>query len=133
MKSMLRGIFDGPPADWEVRHEVEAEIERIGLPALHERLQQVDPLSAAKLHPNDKRRIIRALEVYKQTGQPISHLQTQFEERIATRRKLAAPTVRKLFAAPPLTANRSDPPNASWISENNLGPRLPPTRERNPR
>jgi tRNA A37 N6-isopentenylltransferase MiaA len=43
-------------------------------------LQQVDPLSAAKLHPHDKRRIIRALEVYRLTGRPISHLQTQFDE-----------------------------------------------------
>lgn len=80
LKSMLRGLFEGPPADWEFRREVEEEIEQRGLEILHQRLQQVDPLSADKLHPNDKRRIIRALEVYKLTGQPISHLQTQFEE-----------------------------------------------------
>ncbi|MEZ6104330.1 MAG: tRNA dimethylallyltransferase [Pirellulaceae bacterium] len=52
----------------------------MGIEALHERLQLVDPLSAAKLHPNDIRRIIRALEVYRATGQPISHLQMQFDE-----------------------------------------------------
>jgi len=80
LKSLLRGVFEGPPADWDFRHEVEAEVARVGVAALHERLNQVDPLSAAKLHPNDTRRIIRALEVYKITGQPISHLQTQFEE-----------------------------------------------------
>ena len=80
LKALLRGLFEGPPADWDFRRSIEEEIERAGLAALHERLRQVDPLSAAKLHPNDKRRIIRALEVYKQTGQPISHLQTQFEE-----------------------------------------------------
>lgn len=80
LKALLRGIFRGPPADWEFRRAVEEELQQAGLPALYERLQQVDPLSAAKLHPHDKRRIIRALEVYRATGRPISHLQTQFEE-----------------------------------------------------
>lgn len=80
LKALLRGIFRGPPADWEFRHAVEEELKESGLPALYERLRQVDPLSAAKLHPHDKRRIIRALEVHRATGRPISHLQTQFEE-----------------------------------------------------
>ncbi|MCU0981175.1 MAG: tRNA (adenosine(37)-N6)-dimethylallyltransferase MiaA [Pirellulaceae bacterium] len=80
LKALLRGIFRGPPADWEFRRAVEEELVQVGLPALYQRLQQVDPLSAAKLHPHDKRRIIRALEVYRATGRPISHLQTQFEE-----------------------------------------------------
>ena len=79
LKALLRGIFQGPPADWEFRRSVEAEIDRVGLDLLLERLRQVDPLSAHKLHPQDKRRIIRALEVYKMTGQPISHWQQQFE------------------------------------------------------
>ncbi len=80
LKALLRGMFDGPPADWEFRQQVEKEIQTVGIEALHQRLEQVDPLAADKLHPNDKRRIIRALEVYKLTGQPISHLQTQFDE-----------------------------------------------------
>jgi tRNA dimethylallyltransferase len=80
LKALLRGIFEGPPADWEFRRAVEREVQEVGLPALYERLRQVDPLSAAKLHPHDQRRIIRALEVYRVTGRPISHLQTQFED-----------------------------------------------------
>lgn len=80
LKSLLRGLFEGPPADWEFRREIENEVADVGLEALHERLRQVDPLTADRLHPNDKRRMIRALEVYTLTGQPISHLQTQFEE-----------------------------------------------------
>lgn len=80
LKVMLRGIFSGPPADWEFRRQIEEELKTVGLEALHERLNLVDPLSAARLHPHDQRRIIRALEVHRQTGQPISHLQTQFEE-----------------------------------------------------
>jgi tRNA dimethylallyltransferase len=80
LKALLRGIFQGPPADWEFRRQVEDEVRQVGVEALHRRLQQVDPLSAAKLHPHDTRRMIRALEVYKLTGQPISHLQTQFDD-----------------------------------------------------
>jgi tRNA dimethylallyltransferase len=80
LKSMLRGLFEGPQADWEFRAQVEEEIRRVGQGALHERLQQIDPLSAARLHPNDTRRLIRALEVYKLTGRPISHYQMQFDE-----------------------------------------------------
>lgn len=80
LKAMLRGIFDGPPADWKFRREIEHEIEQVGLPALHDRLMQVDPVTANRLHPNDKRRMIRALEVYRITGEPISHQQIQFDD-----------------------------------------------------
>jgi tRNA dimethylallyltransferase len=80
LKALLRGLYPGPPADWEFRRQVEAELAEFGLESLHKRLELVDPLSAARLHPHDKRRIIRALEVYRQTGEPISHQQTQFEE-----------------------------------------------------
>lgn len=80
LKSLLRGLFDGPPADWEFRRQIEEELAEVGLEALHKRLKQVDPLTANRLHTNDKRRLIRALEVYTLTGQPISHLQLQFDE-----------------------------------------------------
>lgn len=80
LKSLLRGLSEGPPADWDFRREVEEEVDRVGVEALHKRLQQVDPLAASKLPPGDVRRIIRALEVYKHTGQPISHTQLQFDE-----------------------------------------------------
>jgi tRNA dimethylallyltransferase len=80
LKSLLRGVYQGPPADWEFRQQVDRELESLPLAALHERLQIIDPLLAAKLHPNDKRRIIRGLEVFKTTGQRLSHLQTQFDE-----------------------------------------------------
>ena len=80
LKALLRGIFEGPPADWDFRSQIEAEIEEVGIEALHKRLELVDPLSAHKLHPNDKRRMIRALEVFQLTGQPISHWQNEFDE-----------------------------------------------------
>ncbi len=80
LKALLRGVYPGPPADWDFRNQIEAELETAGIEALHARLEQVDPLAAAKLHPNDKRRIIRALEVYRHTGQPLSHEQTHFDD-----------------------------------------------------
>lgn len=79
LKSLLCGMFLGPPADWEFREEVERDIEVYGLDALRARLLQVDPLSAHRILPGDKRRMIRALEVAKKTGSPLSHWQTQFE------------------------------------------------------
>ena len=80
LKALLRGVYQGPPADWEFRRQIDEELQLVGIEALHERLRQVDPLAAAKLHPHDKRRLIRALEVNKITGHPISHQQTQFDE-----------------------------------------------------
>jgi tRNA dimethylallyltransferase len=79
LKSLLCGFFQGPPADWDFRNAVEKEVESVGLDALHERLRQVDPLSAHRILPGDMRRMIRALEVAKITGTPLSHWQTQFE------------------------------------------------------
>ncbi len=80
LKSLLRGLFDGPPADWQLRQEIEQELAHVGQPALYDRLVQVDPVAASHIHPHDTRRLIRALEVYRATGQPISHQQFQFEE-----------------------------------------------------
>ncbi len=82
LKALLRGLDEGPPADWEFRKSVREEAERLGIGVLHERLRQVDPLAADKLPPGDVRRIIRALEVYKHTGKPLSHLQLHFEEGV---------------------------------------------------
>jgi len=80
LKSLLRGLFDGPPADWQLRHEIEAELAHVGQQALYERLVHIDPVAASHIHPHDTRRLIRALEVYRATGEPISHQQLQFEE-----------------------------------------------------
>ncbi len=78
LKALLRGIFSGPPADWELRHQLAELTRNEGPQRLHERLAAVDPAAAAKLHPNDARRLIRALEVHHHTGRPISQHQSQF-------------------------------------------------------
>jgi tRNA dimethylallyltransferase len=80
LKARLRGLFEGPPADLALRLRLEQEAESTGATALHARLAAVDPATAARLHPNDIRRVIRALEVWECTGQPISTLQTQWGE-----------------------------------------------------
>ncbi len=79
LKALLRGIFQGPPADWPLRRRLADRAREHGPEWLHRRLAQVDPASAARLHPNDARRLIRALEVYEKTGRPISALQRQFD------------------------------------------------------
>src|SRR3954464_7849652 len=52
LKSLLRGVYQGPPADWEFRQQIERELQSLPLAVLHERLQVIDPLLATKLHPN---------------------------------------------------------------------------------
>ena len=79
LKGVLRGFDPGPPADWKFREAVEADMKSHGIEALRARLQQVDPLAAHRIGPNDARRMIRALEVAHHTGIPISHRQIQFD------------------------------------------------------
>jgi tRNA dimethylallyltransferase len=78
LKALLRGLFDGPPADEAVRRRLAEEAERHGRHVLHDRLARVDPAAAARLHPNDVRRVTRALEVWELTGRPLSAWQTQW-------------------------------------------------------
>ena len=72
LKALLRGLFaEGEPAPG-VREEVRRELEDLGLAALYQRLEQLDPATAARLHPHDTYRIVRALEVVAATGRPLS-------------------------------------------------------------
>jgi tRNA dimethylallyltransferase len=73
--TLLNGLARLPPADVEVRRELDTRLVREGSAALHAELRQVDPDAAARIHPNDPQRIQRALEVHRLTGQPISALQ----------------------------------------------------------
>jgi tRNA dimethylallyltransferase len=79
LKALLRGIFEGPPADWALRRRWQTEAEARGGEWLHQQLLGVDPVAASRLHANDTRRLIRALEVYEKTGRPISEWQQQFD------------------------------------------------------
>jgi tRNA dimethylallyltransferase len=72
IKALLWGLCPAPPADPEVRARLEAEEEAGGAGTLHAVLDRVDPPTAARLHPADRVRIVRALEVYELTGRPMS-------------------------------------------------------------
>jgi tRNA dimethylallyltransferase len=79
MSVLLDGIFEGIPTDEDLREELSEEARTKGPGVLHERLKDLDPEAAAKIHPNDPQRIIRALTVVLSTGQPLSKLQKNRE------------------------------------------------------
>jgi tRNA dimethylallyltransferase len=72
-KALIDGLSDMPPANAQVRAEIEAQAAAQGWPAMHAELAQVDPPTAARLPPLDAQRIGRALEVWRISGQPLSH------------------------------------------------------------
>ena len=79
LKALTRGLFVGPEQDPEVRGELAREIQEKGLGALYQRLTEVDPAAHSRIHPNDRQRIIRALEVYQLTGKPMSLWQREHD------------------------------------------------------
>lgn len=72
LKALTEGLCDAPPADVRIREQLWSECQGVGSETLHNRLQSIDQVAASRIHPNDARRIIRALEVYTLTGKPIS-------------------------------------------------------------
>ena len=83
VRALLRGLCPGPPADWNVRKQLEEDAEKHGPQFLYEQLQQVDPILAQRLHPHDQPKIQRGLEVFAIMGKPFSQIQAehQFSER----------------------------------------------------
>jgi len=88
-RALVRGLFEAPRPDKEIRARHLAEAEEKGVPSLHERLRAVDPEAAAHILPGDLVRTSRALEVYEQTGITITELR---------RRKAVAPPPLRLFS-----------------------------------
>ncbi len=82
IKALSEGLFEGPSADEEIRGRLKDRAAAEGLSALHTELAGVDPEAAARIHPNDERRIVRALEVYQATGTPITALQRQWDSGV---------------------------------------------------
>ncbi len=83
LRVLLHGFsLAPPPRDPAIRKRLQQEASKQGLPALYARLQQVDPRAAARIHPNDAVRIIRALEVYEMTGKPVSEWQRRAESEL---------------------------------------------------
>lgn len=75
IKALVYGLFDSAPADDDIRHKLREAAEKEGGEVMYRRLLIVDPASAARIHPNDTYRVIRALEIYERTGRPMSRYQ----------------------------------------------------------
>ncbi|WP_447977583.1 tRNA (adenosine(37)-N6)-dimethylallyltransferase MiaA [Candidatus Nitrospira bockiana] len=83
IRAVVRGLWEGPPADWEYRRRL-SDLARIEGPEhLHRRLAAIDPDLASRLHPRDEAKIIRGLEIYETTGRRLSdlHREHAFAER----------------------------------------------------
>jgi tRNA dimethylallyltransferase len=77
VKALTQGLFEGPGQDRAIREKLENEIASHGLGFLYRRLAEIDPAATSTIHPNDRQRIIRALEVYQLTGKPLGAWQRQ--------------------------------------------------------
>ncbi|WP_059003448.1 tRNA (adenosine(37)-N6)-dimethylallyltransferase MiaA [Pseudomonas syringae] len=103
-KALLDGLADMPAADAAVRAQLEADAQAFGWQSLHDQLAVVDPVSAARIHPNDPQRLIRALEVYRVSGMSMTahrdQQTAQSTEAAASGRQQLPYTVANLAIAP---------------------------------
>jgi tRNA dimethylallyltransferase len=86
VRTLLLGLFAGPPASPELRAELTAQARQHGTAALHAELARVDPAAAAKIDRNDEKRLIRALEVFRLTGETMTAHQARHDHRSLPRR-----------------------------------------------
>jgi len=77
MSILIDGIFKMGPSSKNIRMKLYKQAEELGNIYLYNKLKNIDPQSASKIHPNDTKRLVRALEVFESTGKPISYLQKQ--------------------------------------------------------
>ena len=83
IKTLLEGLSDLPQADATVRAEIDERAQRLGWPAIHTELEKLDPITAARLAPNDSQRIQRALEICLLSGRPASSLYAEQQQQAA--------------------------------------------------
>ena len=110
-KALTGGLDDMPKADANTRAAIAAEAIEKGWPALHGELALVDPVTAARLKPNDSQRISRAIEIFRLTGLPLSHFQSK-----NTPESIAA-SARKSSAVAPIAIISLEPTNRSWLHD----------------
>lgn len=104
-KALIDGLHPMPPADPAVRAGLEREAARMGWPALHAQLARIDPVTAARLAPNDSQRIQRALEVHRITGRALSALHGAG----------GAPAAATRFSAMPMVS--LEPTDRAWLHQ----------------
>jgi tRNA dimethylallyltransferase len=102
LKNFIQGLPDSPPGSEAVRQQLKREFEADGIEALYAELQKGDPAAVSRIHRNDVYRVIRALEVMRLTGKPLSAFET------ANREKKEARFQRYDFLVAGLTRNRED-------------------------
>jgi tRNA dimethylallyltransferase len=78
LKALLSGLFEGPPVDLELRARIELRVREVGNAQLHAELSRSDPRSAARIHANDTKRLVRAIEILEQTGRALSDWQREW-------------------------------------------------------
>lgn len=101
-RALSTGLSALPPSDPGVRAELQALLADEGAPRLHQRLLAVDPIAATRIHPNDPQRILRALEVFRLAGEPLSVLQARERGKAGQwhlHRVILAPRDRKAHTA----------------------------------
>lgn len=116
LQVLVHGLFQGPAVDGELRAALEDRARSAGADALFRDLMAVDATLARRLHPNDVRRVIRGLEVFEQTGTPLSVLQSQWAGRPRAARIVGIDPPRELWEQRVRT--RTDAMLAAgWIDE----------------
>jgi len=99
-RALLYGLSELPSADQSIRARLDTLITEHGSHFLHQQLQEIDPQSAGKIHPNDPQRIQRAIEVYELTGKPLSQLQLESKQEALGyphKKIIIAPSTRDLL------------------------------------
>ena len=88
VRALLHGLWAEPPSDRTLRRELEEEAQARGGESMYQDLGRVDPVTARRLHPRDTVKVLRALEVYRQTGVPLSKAHDEHRQRAASFRAL---------------------------------------------
>ncbi len=121
LQAILYGLFEGPAVDLALRARLVARAASEGLGALHAELAHADPPSARRIHPNDEKRVVRALEVLEQTGRPLSEWQTEWAREGRARAGRPRRIVGLARAEPGLSARIAERTSAmlaaGWVEE----------------
>ena len=112
-KALIEGIDVMPAASPEIRHAIDEEATKMGWPAMHAQLVQVDAITATRLSPNDSQRIQRALEVYRASGLPISSFQQKYDQKKQLAGIESAQGATDLIASMPVIS--LEPQSREWL------------------
>jgi tRNA dimethylallyltransferase len=116
-KALMGGLDDMPAANPQVRAGLEAQALEQGWPAMHARLQQVDPVTAQRLAPNDSQRIQRALEVFEITGLPLSHFHAKRAGSEVEAASVTASEAASVTASAPFPLISLEPSERAWLHD----------------